>query len=419
MNKLTLVSKLNKKHKYLVAVSGGPDSMALIFELVSSNFNVVVVHVNYKKRDSAHDDQKLVTTFCKKYKIKLYTKSPSEQPRGNFQSWARTFRYNFFKKIYEKEQCNGLLVAHHQDDKIETYLLKKNRPAIYANSSLPNESLVFGMKVYRPLLNYRKDDLVNYCKINNIKFNIDETNTKSIYSRNKIRNDIILKLTEKQRQNYLRLIELEQKKIEAETKDFENKYQKIFNYNQIDIAGFNKLKQSFKIRALYKFITNLTSINPSLLSFKKLNDYVKQFSTNKPNISIKIGHWIYLTKSYNSLQITSSNTQTGFSYVITKLAPKKFKEFCLEKNGEANQGIHVLPSDFPLVVRSYQSSDRISLKNGHKFVKRLFIDKKVPQYLRMQIPLLVNAQGEILLVSKYYVNPQRKRLQSNLFVVKC
>ena len=90
--------KINlKNNRYLIAVSGGPDSMALLDIVRNKKKYIEVAHVNYHKRDSAINDEKLVRRYCRKYKIKFHLLDVyPDEVKGNFQSYARDKRYEFF-----------------------------------------------------------------------------------------------------------------------------------------------------------------------------------------------------------------------------------------------------------------------------------------------------------------------------------
>ena len=106
--------------KYIVACSGGPDSMALLDMLRNHNFNIVVAMVNYKTRLESDDEENLVRSYCDKYNIKCVVSIFDEKQKGNFEDIARKYRYNFFANLYQSENASGLFVAHHKDDVIET-----------------------------------------------------------------------------------------------------------------------------------------------------------------------------------------------------------------------------------------------------------------------------------------------------------
>ena len=100
--------------------------MTLLSLCVKQGISVVVSHVNYKKRDSADRDEHIVLDFCKKHGIICEVCCPTYE-EGNFQGWAREVRYAFYKQLCEKHHCDGVLLAHHQDDVLETYLMQMER----------------------------------------------------------------------------------------------------------------------------------------------------------------------------------------------------------------------------------------------------------------------------------------------------
>ena len=176
---------------YLVACSGGPDSMALLDMLVNKNYNVIVAHVNYKTRDESDDEEQLVKDYCSFHNIKCYVSYFDHNYKGSFEDAARKFRYAFFSDVYKKEGCSALFVAHHKDDVLETYLLKKQRNVVNESYLIKTVTYINNMKVVRPLIfEYYKEDLLNYCNSNNISYGIDKTNFMDIHPRNVIRKQI-------------------------------------------------------------------------------------------------------------------------------------------------------------------------------------------------------------------------------------
>ena len=118
---------MNKsKKRVLIGVSGGPDSMALL-DMMKDKYEVYVAHVNYHHRDSALRDEKIVEKYCMKYQLPFFKKDYVEVGGGNFQENARIFRYEFYKEIIDKYNLEYVMLAHHKDDLIETYLMQKKR----------------------------------------------------------------------------------------------------------------------------------------------------------------------------------------------------------------------------------------------------------------------------------------------------
>ena len=124
---------LDRNKLYIIAVSGGPDSMFLLEKMRDEKYNLVVAHVNYKKRNSSDYDEKLVRNYCQKYSLpyEVYHFQGFEYHSiSNFQDRARQIRYDFFQKLADKYQTKYVVVAHHLDDHLETYLLQKQRKSL-------------------------------------------------------------------------------------------------------------------------------------------------------------------------------------------------------------------------------------------------------------------------------------------------
>ena len=100
-----MFEQYNKDLKYLVAVSAGPDSMALLDMLYKDGFNLVVCHVNYKTREDSDKEENIVRNYCKDNNIKIYVNIYHDNSKGSFEDKARKFRYNFFADIYKKRKC--------------------------------------------------------------------------------------------------------------------------------------------------------------------------------------------------------------------------------------------------------------------------------------------------------------------------
>ena len=142
---------LNKQ--YLVAVSTGPDSMALLHKLLSNNFKVIVCFVNYHHRTNSDDEEILIKEFCNQYKCPLEIHSCYyKESYGNFENWAREERYQFFEKISKKYNVEKCFVGHHLDDVLETYLMQKQRGYI-SYYGLKEEVNIKNVNIVRPLLN--------------------------------------------------------------------------------------------------------------------------------------------------------------------------------------------------------------------------------------------------------------------------
>jgi tRNA(Ile)-lysidine synthase len=183
------------KKKYIAGVSGGPDSMAMLYRY--RHKITLVCHVNYHKRKSALRDQKIVEKFCHSNHIPLKVLSVTQKlydeykkKSKNFQTLARLIRYDFFVKCAKRAKCEKLLIAHNADDFCETAMmqqLKKSKALFYG---IKSKSHYQDLIIVRPLIHFRKVTLLEYCRHKKIPYGIDESNLGDDYLRNRLRKKI-------------------------------------------------------------------------------------------------------------------------------------------------------------------------------------------------------------------------------------
>lgn len=185
------MSFFNKK-RYVIAVSGGPDSMALLH--MYHKYVKAVCTVKYNKRPDCDFDVECVKKLCTKYNLQLELLDVTDEiydsiSENNFQNKARIIRYDFFKKIAKKYNTNKILVAHHLDDFLETaYMQQKQSTNLNFYGIKEVTVLDDGFEIHRPLIRkYRKSTLKRYCQDFNIEYAIDSSNELPIYERNRVR----------------------------------------------------------------------------------------------------------------------------------------------------------------------------------------------------------------------------------------
>ena len=119
---------LDRNKKYLLACSFGPDSMALFDVLIKGNYQFSVAMVNYHLRPESNDEMNGLISHCVKFGISYYIKDLKEGiTKGNVEAECRKIRYEYFAEVCNKAHFDAVLVAHNEDDLIETYLLQKKR----------------------------------------------------------------------------------------------------------------------------------------------------------------------------------------------------------------------------------------------------------------------------------------------------
>lgn len=191
--------------KYLIAVSSGPDSMALLNKYKRKI--KAVCHVNYHDREDTDNDELKIRKYCKENNLKLYVLDTEKDDVSQYkkyknkQTYYRKIRYDFFLDIARKEEIKICLIGHHKDDFIESAYMALNKQKTRQYYGIKKWSNYKNLILYRPLLNKWKDDLQNYCIKKNIDFAIDYSNFSHIYERNKVREYFALK-TKKEKNLY-------------------------------------------------------------------------------------------------------------------------------------------------------------------------------------------------------------------------
>lgn len=384
--------KLDKNKKYLLACSFGTDSMVLFYLLLKEGYNFSVAHVNYNLRKESILEQESLSKITKEYNIELFVHEVKE-PLGssNLEAKCREIRYDFFKKIYKENSFDALLVAHQQDDLIETYLLQTKRKNIVSYYGLSPERYVFGMNVIRPILHLSKNDINAILKENNIPHSVDKTNLEDNYDRNKIRHSLVEKLSQKERVEIVQKInELNEKSSKTRTKLMEldlnsSKVLMSLDQNYFEIAIFLLLEKSNLYHPISKKCTQ--SIFKILLS-------------EKPNVIFPISKNIIFKKEYDYVAFVSSEEIIEFSYILEKPGVLETPYFKLDFRGDTSNR-NVTSKDYPLTIRTAKKEDRFTISNYEVSVRRAFIDWKMPLSLRKRWPLICNAKGEVIYVPRY------------------
>lgn len=181
--------------KYVVAVSGGVDSVVLLDMLVSQskktvlpNLELIVAHFDHGMREDSAEDAKFVGEIAKVYGMPFET-DRVELGAGASEAVAREARYGFLKSVQKKHQAVAIITAHHQDDLLETSIINMLRGTGHRGL----HSLKSQDGLLRPLLHLRKTDIHEYAKEHNLKWREDSTNQDTGFLRNKIRLDVITK----------------------------------------------------------------------------------------------------------------------------------------------------------------------------------------------------------------------------------
>ena len=184
----------HKECNFVLAISGGVDSMVLANLFLINNLNFSIAHCNFQLRGKESDDDELfIKKWCSEKDIKLYNKKFSTEDyckknKLTIQMGARELRYEWFSELIDKEKYDFIVTAHHIDDQLETFIINSIRgTGIDGLVGIPDKI----NKIIRPLLMTSKDQIIEYSKVNKINYREDSSNDKEDYLRNKIRHSVI------------------------------------------------------------------------------------------------------------------------------------------------------------------------------------------------------------------------------------
>lgn len=179
-----------KNSKNLLAFSAGIDSTALFFLLLNSNIPFDIAIVDYNIREQSKEEVAHAKNLAKKFNKKIYKKDIFLENLSNFEKQARDARYNFFEEVIKENSYEFLITAHQLNDKFEWFLMQLSKGAglieLLGMSEIEDKEFY---KIYRPLLNFSKDELISYLENKNIKYFVDESNINEKYKRNYFRNN--------------------------------------------------------------------------------------------------------------------------------------------------------------------------------------------------------------------------------------
>lgn len=368
--------------KCVVACSGGPDSMALLDQLNKQGKDIVVAHVNYKHRDTADRDENIVKDYCEKYDIPVRVCYPVHE-KGNFQAWARDVRYAFFEEVADAFDAKILYVAHQMDDVIETYLFQKNRNMICDWYGLKEKSIRQGYQIIRPLLNFTKRELQQYCNENGVSFGIDESNLTNHYTRNVIRHTQIEKMSRDEKEAWILKIQnenevwqIKRKAIEEFFKDWNKDVDSLLDQEDawlyLDTFLFHSLHHHFSKKYMEELCVQL-----------------------KRNVLIEIENYL-LERHGGKLYFMPSPKDVY--YKLDELEFKDYADFVIKNEGKTIEMFSVDASDFPLVIRRVRANDTIQMRFGNKNVHRFFVDRKISKIYRKYWLVVENNVGNVIFV---------------------
>ena len=398
---LTHFFEQNKADTYLLAVSGGLDSMVLCTLLHELQLPIKILHVNYGLREADSDeDQAFVAAYCQKHHIKLEVlevglKNQLVINKLNLQAEARRIRYAFFKELQAQTPNSLLCTAHQADDQIETFWLQLARGAGLkglAGMARQSENLL------RPMLNLSRSEVLALAKEMKVTWREDSSNATLKYRRNLWRHEFLPYLNTKS-PGLNQEIALIQKVFTREIEGQEALLkQAIRNFNINQSISLVELAQL----SAYQFIELFKNSGVPTHVIRRISDLFQ--AENGKYLSWTDGKdqkSYYFIKHQQQIQLYSKEPFV-WHYSLHPV---------LEKEGLEQQQQLV---DMDLIIgkpyfRAVQMGDSISISGmkGSKKVLQILKEAGVPAPLRKQQLILCDDQ-KVLAVPTLQINAQIK-----------
>ncbi len=417
-----------KKH-VLLGVSGGVDSVAL-FHLMQAidekkRPNISVAHINHQARKASDRDEAFVRKLADAYDVPFYSHvwEKSDHPDSGFEEAARDVRYTFFEKIMEKQGPTVLMTAHHQDDQVETVLMKLAR-----GSSLEQLTGIQLMQPFsrgqlmRPLLSFPKEKIYAYVEENNIDYVEDATNLSLDFTRNRYRNQIIPLLKEENdkfnahverfAEDIRDLLLIAERPIHAAYKQLVRMKSQNLSFNRNQFFQHDEPMQRALLQQILATLYEESEVAYKTTYIEMVRNWLIE---GEVNTSLDLLNHFTVRKDYQQVifEKKTSRKEAGSKkeYSLEKInewielsSHEKIGVF--ESNGqEENESLifHADQVKFPLTVRHRKPGDRMSYKglSGTKKIKDIFIDEKVAPEERERAWLVEDADGRIIWLIAY------------------
>ncbi len=431
---------LESGERVLVALSGGPDSMALLHVLTKLRkrfkLELNAVYINHQIRpNAARKEEKFCREFCAKWNVEFQSVAENipklaKSLRKGIEETARDFRYMQFKKIAQELNCSKIALGHHADDRVETVLFRILRGT--GRTGLQGIPIKRG-KYIRPLFDVTKVEILGYLRKNKIRYRLDQSNAKVEYTRNFIRNKLLPLIRKRINPNVDRAI----LNLVENTADEETFLEQIVDeaLNEcvsrtpagklvLALNRFNGYDLWVQRRLIRRCIVNIsgTKTYPDKETVDRVLEVSQREKTaatlpNKVRCLKKNGElYIFRVQKRSFSKELNLLGQTDFDnngYTFTTGIVKGL----IEVGERARQSLKVIV-DFdklspPLLVRNITRGDRFQPLglNGSKKVGDYLTDRKVNLPLRDEIPVLADSKGIIWLVG--YEIDERVKIDEN------
>lgn len=285
---------INRSEKIVIGVSGGPDSVALLYLLAKLRdelkLQLHVAHLDHKLRKDSSKDLAFTKNLCARLKIPLTTKQlnvKSIAQKGSLEEIARNARLDFLFKTAKEFGANKIALGHNFDDQAETVLMRILRgTGLYGLSGILPKREIYGFTIIRPLIEITRNEIEHFLKRRKIKTCLDSSNLEDIYFRNRIRRQLMPMLETKYNKN-IKSVLVNLAQSSGTDYDYLQKSSRKaipINRNTVNITRFKKLHASIQRMVLRNIIADLNG-NTRRITFRHILE-IEDLILNRPQNSI-------------------------------------------------------------------------------------------------------------------------------------
>ena len=397
----------------VAAISGGPDSMALIHLLArikkTMDIEVVCAHVNHNTgRPGQDEEQAYVKKFCELNNIIFEGMIIEEYGDDNFENEARTKRYNYFEQVVKEYNAKYLLTAHHGDDLTETILMRLTRGSTLRGYSGFSKIVDRGFyKILRPFIELTKQELIEYNEQNKVHYFTDETNLEDIHTRNRFRKYIVPELKKEDINVHKKFYKFSTILLEYNNyidRQVQKVIPKVCPQNIINVEEFMKLEHVIAMKVIYYILEQIYQDDLMLITDHHADLIYSLIYSKKPNTCIYLPNNLKAVKAYNYLEFVSvpmRNDEYEIEIINYVNLPNGKNIEVMNESDQTDNNICRLSSEevkFPLRVRTRFNGDKMQVKGmmGSKKINDIFIDEKISINERNMWPVVVDSNNTVV-----------------------
>ena len=383
------IEKYNLSGKFIVAFSGGYDSMCLLDVLNKLGYDVVAAHLNHNWRGKESDEEEInCIEFARKNNIEIYCEKLDKTVEKT-ESAAREARYKFLKKCAKIFDTNIIFTAHNFDDNAETVLYR----IIKGTGTIGLQGIAEHRDIfYRPLLKVSRDKIENYCTNNELSPNVDSSNYNTNYKRNFIRHQILPLLRE----------------INPKVNEALNNLSEIAKEDNLLIEKYLpksilKASETEQKRIIHQILIQ-NNLDYDSKKISKIQQFIQENKNSKSGKKMSLTNNLWLFVNDKKLEIVAVKEKNSQEITVKEEGLYEFEDYIFEikktdevpkyfpKDSDLKAFIEIDKIDF--VLRHRRNGDMINPLGsvGSQKIKKYLNEKKIPQHEKNDIVFLCNGK---------------------------